>query len=496
MLNYRKTTHYIMRPRSILMHFVLFFCLSMSGYAQYNRSATLEKLAREMSDSLAFEGVMMVAERGRELLTFTEGMASHEFSVLNRRETKFRIASITKMMTSYAIFILKSQKKLALDQPISSFFPELKEDITAKVTVEHLLKHRSGLLRDFEVLSEKSTTGLTSPKELIALLNNTELAYEPGTSYSYSNVGYTLLGLIISEIMQQPYGEAMHTLLFAPLGMQFTGHEVFDAIVENKATGYDRLYNEIVKAKSGYSSHVLGAGSLYSNAPDLLKFSEEIQQGSLLSKEDREWYLKDDGSFQTAGGWVTWQYGSRLEGSPENGQIIMHGGSTSGYRSVIAIFLNHGITVIALSNQTPMSYSLYYNKLGNATLGYPKEEVREPQLEKLLPFILEGNLETAEHVYQQNLIKEPNTEKIKPSEINSYGYSFLEHARTKDALKIFRFAIRLFPENANAYDSLGEALLKDNQIEEAVAMYEKSLELNPENQGAVEVLKRLSSGKK
>ena len=407
----------------------------------------------------------MVEQQGKNLLTFTEGNASHEFNVLHQRETKFRIASISKMMTSYAIFILKSQNKLTLDQPISSFFPELKKEISSKVTIEHLLKHQSGLLRDFDMLSDEINARPISPKEIITLLNNTELAFEPGTSRAYSNVGYTLLGLIISRIMELPYGEAMQTLLFDPLKMQSTGHEVFDDIVENKATGYDRLHNELVKSKSGYPSHVLGAGSLYSNAPDLLKFSEEIQNGNLLSKEDRELYLRDNGNFQTEGGWVTWRYGNQALGK----QVIMHGGSTPGFRSVIAIFLTDSITVVALTNQTPMSISLYYNKLGNAALSGEKEDVLEPQLDKLLPLILEGKLDFAQKLYEQNLTLIQGIEKIKPHEINSCGYSFLEHSRINEAIEIFRFAIQLFPNNANAYDSLGEALLKNGQTEEAIS---------------------------
>ena len=480
-----------------IVYFVLFFCLNTSLNAQDYRTPILKKLAQEMVDSLNFKGVIMVNDHEKNLLTFTEGMASHEFNVLHHRNTKFKIASITKMMTSYSVFILKSQNKLTLDQPISSFIPELKKEISSKITIEHLLKHRSGLLRDFDMLSDNINANPISTEESIALLNNTELAFEPGTSYAYSNVGYTLLGLIISRIMEQPYGEAMQTLLFDPLQMQSTGHEAFDDIIENKATGYDRLHNDIVKSKSGYPSHVLGAGSLYSTAPDLLKFSEEIQNGNLLSNEDKELYIKDTGNFQTESGWVTWRYGDKSKRK----QVIMHGGSTPGFRSVIAIFLADNITVVALTNQTPMNISLYYNKLGNAALSGDKEDVLEPQLDKLMPFILEGKLDLAQKLYEQNLTnprdkEKTKPEKIKPSEINSSGYSFLEHFRVKEAIKIFRFAVQLFPSNANAFDSLGEALLKNGQNEEAVVMYKKSLQLNPENRGAIEILNRISSDKK
>ncbi len=477
-----------MRCLSSLILFLIVLLTSNSLQAQDTRITTLEKVAQEMVDSLSFKGVIMVSKEGEELLTLTSGMASHEFNVPHDLETKFKIASITKMMTSYAIFILKSQQKLNLDQPISSFFPEIKEDLISQITVRHLLKHRSGLLRDFTVLSEEVAYGLNSPEDLLALLNNTELAFEPGSSAAYSNVGYTLLGIIISRIMKQPYGEAMQTLLFDPLDMHSTGHRVFDHIIENSAVGYDRLYDELVRADPGYSSHTLGAGSIYSNAPDLLKFSQEIQKGTLLSKEDLDLYLKDNGNYQTEGGWVTWAYGKQ---SPNPKQVIMHGGSTPGYRSVIAIFLNDGITVIALTNETPMHIPLYYNNLGNAALGDEDVTVLQPQLEKLMPLILENKFDVAEKLYRQNLERVKGIEKIKASEINSYAYSFLEHRRNKVAIKLFRFAIQLFPNNANAYDSLGEALFKDGQTQEAAAMYKRSLQLNPENQGAKEFLKKL-----
>jgi glyoxylase-like metal-dependent hydrolase (beta-lactamase superfamily II) len=77
------------------------------------------------------------------------------------------------------------------------------------------------------------------------------------------------------------------------------------------------------------------------------------------------------------------------------------------------------------------------------------------------------------------------------SEINGYGYAFLQRDMVDEAVELFRINVELFPDSWNCYDSLGEALLRAGDTAEAVAMYEKSLILNPDNDNGKEVLARI-----
>jgi tetratricopeptide (TPR) repeat protein len=76
-------------------------------------------------------------------------------------------------------------------------------------------------------------------------------------------------------------------------------------------------------------------------------------------------------------------------------------------------------------------------------------------------------------------------------EINALGYRMLGAERLDDAVAVFELYVELFPDDANAYDSLGEAFMVRGDTEDAIANYERSLELNPENGNAVEMLEKL-----
>ena len=78
-----------------------------------------------------------------------------------------------------------------------------------------------------------------------------------------------------------------------------------------------------------------------------------------------------------------------------------------------------------------------------------------------------------------------------PRDINALGYRMLADERFDDAVGVFGLYVELFPQDWNAYDSLGEGYMKSGNVEQAVANYERSLELNPDNDNAVEMLKKL-----
>ena len=86
---------------------------------------------------------------------------------------------------------------------------------------------------------------------------------------------------------------------------------------------------------------------------------------------------------------------------------------------------------------------------------------------------------------------EPDIELFDESEMNKFGYQFLQKGRIKDAIEVFKLNVTAYPNSWNVYDSLGEAYLKDDQKELAIENYKKSLELNPNNTNAQKVLNDL-----
>lgn len=456
-----------------------------SLYAQDTRKQDLNDLAQKFKDSLNYSGVFLVANDTTTLLEKAYGYANIEHAVKNTTDTKFRIASISKMFVSYAIFILADKKEIDFDEPIEKYFPTLKKEFSKQITIKHLINHSSGLTRDIDILSPKSSHENYTEEEFITILNSTNLQSTPGKSYSYSNVGFSLLGRVIERVTKKKFNDAMNYLIFEPLKLKNTGHEIEGQIITDMSNGYNALQEELFKSSHENKSHVFAAGSMYSNAQDLLLFAKEVIDGNLISDKMQKLYLK-------SGGWVTWNYTANLNNQKSDGQFLMHGGSCPGYRAVIGIFLNDKTVVIGLSNNTPINTSLIYNKLGNVAVGLKPEKIFKPHISKLTADIINGEFETALEKYDYLIKSNPDNEKLKIGELNSMGYSYLEYNKTKEAISFFKFATILFPKNSNAFDSLGEALIKDGQELEGVQMYKKSLKLNSKNENAKSVIKQFT----
>lgn len=451
---------------------------------------SLYLLTQQFSDSLTFNGSLIVQNHDETVFNYNNGYANFEYSIPITDKSKFRVASISKAFVSYAFYKLASDSILKLTSSIRTYIPELDQRFE-DVTLDEIITHRSGIIRDLKLLSQKNTLEYVSPAKLIEMVNQTDLMFEPGSSYAYSNTGYTLLAIAITKIKNTSLQNALEEIVFNKLSMHDTKHENSWDIIQDMSQGYYRISESHYKAKYEDKSWVFGAGSFYSTGYDLLRFSNEVLEGSLLTKEWHQAYLKDAGGFQTSSGWTTWSYSSKLDMHPKNGRVISTGGSSPGFKSSLTIFLEHKVIVVSLANVTPIDLNIIMNKTGNLALGFGREEVYKPQLEKILTTIFNGNINQAHKEYLKLNILQPNNESIKPHNLNNLGYILLELNRYEDAKHIFSFGIKLFPENSNLYDSLAETYMLNNEFKKSIEFYTKSLEMDPNNEGARQMLKTL-----
>lgn len=180
----------------------------------------LEERGREMNAAGLFVGVVvddeLVASASYGFRNAPEGARIDEDSV-------FRIGSITKPITTMAVLELRDAGLLQLDAPVASYLPEIRavQALTrdaAPITIRHLLTHSSGLPR--EAVSADDTGGRgTSERALLKSLSGLALEFEPGSRYQYSNLGFTLLGIVIARVSGVPYRQYLQEHLFGPLGL-------------------------------------------------------------------------------------------------------------------------------------------------------------------------------------------------------------------------------------------------------------------------------------
>ncbi|MBK8472560.1 MAG: beta-lactamase family protein [Sphingobacteriales bacterium] len=170
----------------------------------------------------------------RKAISKGYGFSDVEKANQNSPNTIFDIGSITKQFTAAAILKLEMQGKLSIDDKISKYFGGLPLD-KQQISIHDLLRHQSGLIsnvgRDFEKISEK---------EFLDKVFNSELQFPVGSSFSYSNIGYSLLAVIVEKTSNQSYEIFIYENLCKPSQMEMTGYTrpAFDNNLI--AVGYER----------------------------------------------------------------------------------------------------------------------------------------------------------------------------------------------------------------------------------------------------------------
>jgi CubicO group peptidase (beta-lactamase class C family) len=172
-----------------------------------------------------FMGAVLVAKDGRKLIDKGYGSANLDWKVPNSPTTKFRLGSVTKQFTAACILLLEERGKLRIEDPIKSYLPGTPV-AWDQVTIFNLLTHTSGIpnLTGFPDYKTAKTMP-TTPEKLVGRLVDKPLDFRPGTSWSYSNSNYVLLGYLIERISGESYSDFLQKNIFIPLGMRDSGYE-------------------------------------------------------------------------------------------------------------------------------------------------------------------------------------------------------------------------------------------------------------------------------
>ena len=313
-----------------------------------------------------FSGVILFAKDGQPLFKKAYGLANKSFEVPNQVDTKFNIASMGKMFTGVAVAQLAEQGKLSFEDPVSKYLSSawLKQEITEKIQIQHLLTHTSGLGNYFNEKFWQSSKLLFRTVEDFKLLVGDEiLSFEPGTQWSYSNTGFLLLGAIIEKVTGSSYFDYVREYIYEPAGMINTDAFDVDRLVPNLAIGYIKecTDDEGVKWRNNLFDHVIKggpAGGSFSTIEDLLNFDIALRSHKLLSPEYKELVLSEKPEIGAPG------YGYGFVVSQEDaGHIAGHEGGFSGISCQLKMYLDLGYTIVVLSNYGPPSASIIVDNI-------------------------------------------------------------------------------------------------------------------------------------
>ncbi|PKG42527.1 serine hydrolase domain-containing protein [Psychroflexus sp. MES1-P1E] len=327
---------------------ILFIGIFAFGQSNSNKESVITSFLDNLNKD-DFSGTILVAKKDKIIEQRAYGLSSIEFNVKNNTETKFNIASITKMFTSVATLQLYEQRKLELDIPIGNYLPDYPNKLVRdSVTIHQLLTHTSGL-NNFYVADEDKMKNLEYKKtsDFVKLFVNDTLLSKPGTKYNYGASGFVILGLIIEKLSGKNYYDYLRDNIFKPTKMFNTTELEIDSIVSNKASGYTSMFgeNKSLKKNDYYLTKASPGGFYYSTVSDLFNFSKALRNYKLLKKETTELMFKP----KVKGYNTHLGYGIDID-QRYNQTIIGHSGGWYGIHCELMDFKNNNYTVVILSN--------------------------------------------------------------------------------------------------------------------------------------------------
>ena len=241
----------------------LFFFLGLAACNDSNSSSNNGAAAEEYLEAQNFSGTVLIKENGVDVLRKGFGYSDKANQQQNIVSTHFRIGSLSKAFTALCIVQLQNEDLLGYDDLLSSYMPDYPEG--DKITIRHLLSHQSGLDDYLKHVDEEESY---TPQELLLLIKDRPLLFEPGNGFFYSNTNYVLLGCIIESISGYDYASYVEIMVAKPLGMFNTEYGSNIITGQKYAKGYvNSSQNELANYHD--LSIPYAAGALSSNLDDM-----------------------------------------------------------------------------------------------------------------------------------------------------------------------------------------------------------------------------------
>lgn len=320
--------------------------------------------------------VVAVLRGGTPILVRARGLADAERAEPLDAHTRIDVGSMAKQFTGYAIALLATRGRLALDDDVRRWLPELPE-FGATITLRELLEHRSGL-RDwdgvFGLAGKRIEDGISADDVLAMSIRQRATVFEPGSAQEYSNTGYVLLALVIERATGEPFDDWMTRNVFAPLGMRECGFSRARVpLGAGEARSYAASY-PVPVARTRERLNTIGSSGLECSVHDLRRWLANYARDTLGGPAVRS-LVNGDGIRPDAtpvyafGRWL-----GRRDGQPWVG----HQGLAAGFRASMHEFPASDLALIYLANDGNDATYVRVAMLENLFLGVPERPVEVP----------------------------------------------------------------------------------------------------------------------
>lgn len=297
------------------------------------------------------------------------GFADVERQTPMTPQTRFRMASHSKLFTATAIMQLREDGKLRLDDPVAKYLPWFKvkraADDDPEITIEELLTHTSGLPR--EAGAHWTTFEFPTTEQLRELMADRQAPFSPEVRWRYSNLAFSVAGLVIEAVSGQRWADYVQQHIYQPLGMSSSS---VDTNVAGLATGYNRLLPDNTRAVNPFidARGMAAATGITSTVDDMARFAAaqfrtgrrggaNILSTGSLREMHRVRVLESNWTQGNAIGFAVRRERDKV--------YVSHGGSYPGYQTQTMLYPEGKVAVIVLANADDASPGVIATQLMN-----------------------------------------------------------------------------------------------------------------------------------
>lgn len=280
---------------------------------------------------------------------------------------QYRIASISKAMTSYALMQLVQSGVMHLDSSIYAYnihFPKKKWDIT----VRQLANHTAGI-RGYKNGEFYSTENFNSVSDAIKIFSEDPLEFEPGTKYMYSSFGYNLLSHVMESAVGVTYLDLMDSLVFSSIGLERTEPEFEAKSIERSRNGYYVYFRngEMLKERFVNNSIKWAGGGFISSAKDVAMFGNFVHHHSDLNDSLKTEFFKENivGEDSTSYG-LGWVVKKDIHGE----HWVGHTGGGVGASAILATYPKDNLTIAILCNTSGLNFKVLSAQIRDVLLSH------------------------------------------------------------------------------------------------------------------------------
>ena len=337
--------------RILLLLFLLLYSQVLSAQDRPRLNALLDQWEKENR----YMGEVLIAQGADPVVHRHLGHRNIEKNTRHDSSSIFPISSISKTFTATLILKAVEAKRIYLDGTVDLYLPDLPN--SNKMTVRHLLQHRSGLKSNMEDAMVRRLIPIGAPLlKLIKPLYNMEPNFSPGEEFEYSVSNY----LILSHILEFTYGKSYQTILdeqiSKPIGLENTFLTTIDIDkLFSKSSGHYRYQKAIILSPSVHPLFSSGARGINSTASDIFKFSNALFKQGLLSQALWE-QMKATTDEETYGMGI-------FKANVLDKTAFGHNGSIDGFHASWFYFPEEDVTMILLMNRETFSFDRVIQEL-------------------------------------------------------------------------------------------------------------------------------------